>query len=144
MSQPLPFLQGTDLAGNSVAFPQDLPPIPTALLIGFQHDARQDVNAWKRALDAAGVPWMSLPTPPENVAPLAVAGAKAAMKAHAPEAVWMRTALLHTGGPELLTTFGWLPDLSAKVLLVQDGGAVVFAHGGPFSDAAAATLLAAI
>lgn len=144
MSAILPALQGTDLSGNAVAFPRDLPLVPTVLIFGFQHDSRQDVNAWKRALDGAGVPWMSLPTPPENVPPQAVAGAAAAMKAHAPEGSWSRTVLINVGGPELLSTFGWTADLTAKVLLVLDDGTVLYTHGGPFTDQAAAALLEAI
>lgn len=144
MSAQLPSIQGADLAGNPVTFPQDLPPIPTVLLIGFQHDSRQDVNAWKRALDSAGVPWMSLPTPPVDVSPQAAAGAAAAMKSHAPEGAWTRTILVEKGGPDLLAAFGWTPDHSAKVLLIGDEGAVLFAHGGPFSEDAASALLAAI
>lgn len=144
MSNPLPLLEGTDLSGKPVAFPQDLPPVPTVLIFGFQHESRQDVNAWKRALDAAGVPWISLPTPPENVPAQAVQGAAAAMKAHAPEGSWNRIVLVTTGGPDLLQGFGWSPDLLAKVLLVEEGGAVLYAHGGPFSDEAVGELLAAL
>jgi len=90
------------------------------------------------------VPWISLPTPPENVPPQAVAGAAAAMKAHAPEGSWSRTVLINVGGPELLSTFGWTADLTAKVLLVSDDGTVLYTHGGPFTDEAAAALLEAI
>lgn len=139
----LPTLAGTDLSGAALEFPRDLPDFPTVLLLGFQHDARQDVNAWKRALDAAGVPWMSLPTPPSDVDPSAMAGAAAAMRGHAPEAAWARTVLIHAGGAALLEAFGWTPDLLAKVLLVHDAE-VVHAHAGPFTPEAADALLAAL
>lgn len=140
----LPQLVGVDLSGRMVAYPEDLPPVPTVLVIGFQHDSRQDVNQWKRALDAAGVPWISLPTPPHDLPPAALEGAAAAMKAHAPEGAWARTVLVHTGGSDLLRAFGWEADLLAKVLLVEGDGTILHAHGGPFSDEAAAALLAVL
>ena len=144
MSHHLPPLQGTDLAGNPVAFPKDLPAVPTVLLFGFQHDSRADVKAWKRALDGAGVPWMSLPTSPENVLAEEVGDVAEAMKSQAPEAAWARTVLVQTGGPDLLKAFGWQPDLCAKVVLVLEDGSVLFAHSGPFSDEAVTALLDAI
>jgi hypothetical protein len=145
VSQRLPPLQGIDLSGRPVIFPQDLPPIPTVLLIAFQEDSRPDVKAWKRALDAAGVPWMSLPTSPEDVPQIeALDDGPGAPKGQGSEDLWTRTVMIHTGGPALLSTFGWAADLTAKVLLVLDDATVLFAHGGPFSEEAATALMEAI
>lgn len=142
MNPRLPLLQGTGLSGQPVAFPRDLPPIPTVLIISFQEDSRVDAKAWKRALDAAGVPWMSLPTLPEDVAQIEALDEVPGPMAD--EGLWTRTVMIHTGGPALLATFGWTADLSAKVLLVLDDATVLYAHGGPFSDEAAAALMDAI
>ncbi len=116
----------------------------TVLLFGFQHEARQDLGAWKRALDAAGLPWMSLPVAQEGTDPEALASIAKAMKHHAPERDWERTILVHAGGTALLMAFGWVPDLFAKVLLVEGDGTVLYQHGGPYSDGAVEALTAVL
>ncbi len=140
----LPDLLGTALDGASLRLPSDLPPMATVLLFGYQHEARQDVGAWKRALDAAGLPWMSLPVVQDGTDPASLAGVVQAMKHHAPERDWGHTVLVHEGGTALLMAFGWVPDATAKVLLVEADGTVLARHAGPYSDAAVEALTSAL
>lgn len=140
MSTQLPDLQGTALDGTALVLPRDLPPMATVLLIGFQHEARQDIGLWKRALDAAGIPWMSLPVAQEGTPPEALERISLAMKHHAAERDWERTVMVHAGGTGLLMAFGWVPDALAKVVLVEGDGTVLASHAGPYSDAAVEAL----
>ncbi len=143
MTSLLPDLHGTALDGTVLVLPRDLPPMATVLLFGFQHEARQDVGLWKRALDAAGIPWMSLPVAQEGTRVEALQGIATAMKHHAPERDWAHTVLVHEGGTALLMATGWVPDAFAKVLLVDGDGEVLYHHGGPCTDAAVEALTAA-
>ena len=140
MTQTLPTLTGTALDGTTLRLPAELPPMATVLLFGFQHEARADVGAWKRALDGAGLPWMSLPVVQEGTDPASLSGVIQAMKHHAPERDWGHTVLVHEGGTGLLLAFGWVPDASAKVVLVEPDGTVLASHAGPYSDAAVEAL----
>ncbi|HJV21050.1 MAG TPA: hypothetical protein VJ570_00070 [Holophagaceae bacterium] len=136
MASLLPDLHGTALDGTALVLPRDLPPMATVLLFGYQHEARQDIGLWKRALDAAGIPWMSLPVAQEGTPAEALEGIAAAMRHHAPERDWGHTVMVHEGGTALLMATGWVPDAFAKVLLVDGDGEVLFHHGGPCTDAA--------
>lgn len=132
----LPTLLGTALDGQSIMLPKDLPPMEVVALIGFTHQARVDVQHWKRVLDAAGVPWISLPTSPADIDPAAMAPILAAMKPHVAESLWSRTIQIHAGGGGLLQTFGWEVNDVAKVVLVDPDGTVNWSHGGPYSEGA--------
>ncbi len=140
MASLLPDLHGTALDGTDLIFPRDLPPMATVLLFGYQHEARVDLTLWKRALDAAGIPWMSLPVAQEGTPAEALARISLAMKHHSAERDWERTIMVHEGGTALLMTTGWVPDAWAKVLLVDGDGEVLFHHAGPYSDDAVETL----
>lgn len=114
-----------------------------ALIVGLSHEARRDVGQWKRALDAAGVPWLSLAVAPEDIPIEAMAPIVEAMRAKVPESLWSHIVQIHAGGPGLLKAFGWSADDHAKVLLLESDGTVLFAHGGPFSEDAEQALVAA-
>lgn len=130
----LPHLQGTSLAGRSVRFPEDLPPGDLVLVIGFTHAARQDVAAWKAALAARNLAFLSLPTAALDTAPETMTGVAAAMRAHVPAGVWDSVVQIHRGGSDLRRTFGWLADECAKVVRVARDGTVCARHDhGPFS-----------
>lgn len=140
MASVLPDLLGTALDGTLQRLPAELPPMATVLLFGFQHEARKDLGLWKRALDAAGLPWMSLPVVQDGTDPASLQGVVNAMKQHAPERDWERTVMVHEGGTGLLMAFGWVPDALAKVVLVEGDGTVLATHAGPYSDAAVEAL----
>jgi len=140
MASLLPDLTGTALDGTTLRLPAELPPMATVLLFGFQHEARQDLGLWKRALDGAGLPWMSLPVVQDGTDPASLTGVIQAMKHHAPERDWGHTVMVHAGGTALLMAFGWVPDALAKVVLVEPDGTVLASHAGPYSDAAVEAL----
>ncbi|MBI3131802.1 MAG: hypothetical protein HYZ13_10795 [Acidobacteria bacterium] len=144
MASLLPDLHGTALDGTALVFPRDLPPMATVLLFGYQHEARQDLGLWKRALDAAGIPWMSLPVAQEGTPPEALERIALAMKQHSAERDWAHTILVHEGGTALLMATGWVPDAFAKVLLVDGDGEVLYHHAGPYSDEAVERLTASL
>lgn len=132
----LPELHGTSLAGAALVYPRDLPPMTTVMLFGFRHESRVDVQHWKRILDSAGIPWLSLPTLAAPLPEGALEGVAQAMRAHVPENFWSRTVQIHQGGVALLDAYEWHLDDHAKVLLVHPDGSVAWTHGGPCSEEA--------
>jgi hypothetical protein len=132
----LPELRGRALDGQAMNLPADLPPMAVVLIVGLSHEARMDVGHWKRALDAAGVPWISLAVSPEEMPAEAMKPIAEAMRARLAESLWSHSVQIHSGGPKLLEAFGWEADPMAKVLLVESDGTVLFSHAGPFSEAA--------
>ncbi len=136
MATLLPELRGRALDGQGMTLPAELPPMAVVLIVGLRHEARLDVGQWKRALDAAGVPWISLAVSPEELPAEAMTPIAEAMRARLAESLWSHTVQIHAGGPKLLETFGWVADEFAKVLLVENDGTVLFSHAGPFSEAA--------
>lgn len=138
---PLLPLRGTTLSGRAVRFPQDLPESPVALILGFAHEARHDVGRWKRALEALGLPFLSLPTTVDDVPARAMAGVAEAMKAHVPAGAWEGIIQIHHGGGALADDMGWLHDPHAKVLVTDRQGLIHASHGnGEFSEEALALI----
>lgn len=130
-------LRGTSLAGRACLFPQDLPERPVALILGFAHESRHDVQRWKRALDRFGLPWLSLPSTVEDVPARALVGVAEAMKAHVPEEAWDTIVQVHHGAGALREAMGWRHDPHAKVLVTDRSGHVLAMHGdGEFSPEA--------
>jgi hypothetical protein len=141
---PLHHLHGTSLAGRPHRFPEDLPETPVALVFGFAHEARLDVRAWKEALAAAALPFLSCPATVDDLPARALAGVAEAMKAHVPEAGWDGIVSIHKGGRALLKEMHWHPDAHAKVIVSDRSGRILASHGsGPFSEAAFNALRAA-
>jgi hypothetical protein len=140
----LPTLLGRALDGQVVSYPADLPAMAAVLIIGLRHDARLEVGQWKRVLDAAGVPWISLAVSPEELPPEAMTPIAEAMRSRLTESLWSHIVQVHSGGPALLQAFGWEVDEHAKVLLVEGDGTVLHAHGGPLTEAAEQALMAAL
>ncbi|MBK8789564.1 MAG: hypothetical protein IPO28_05140 [Holophagaceae bacterium] len=141
-SDRLPPLEGTTLSGSSVRFPEDLPGAGLVLVIGFAHDARHDVGAWKAALAERCIPFLSLPTAARDTTPESMAGVAEAMRAHVPSGVWEQVVQIHRGGEALKKAFGWQTDVFAKLLRVTGEGEVLARHDvGPFSGDALAAFL---
>ncbi len=133
----LPTLEGLTLGGRAMRLPQDLPPRPVALVLGFAHEARMDVAAWKKALATEGLPFLSVPVAPMELTPQDMAPTAAAMRAHVPDADWENIVQVHQGGPGLLEAMGWTAEPRAKVIVTDRAGSLLAVHGdGPFSEAA--------
>lgn len=141
----LTHLYGTTLSGQPRQFPADLPEKPVALILGFAHAAREDVGRWKAALEALGLPYLSLPATVDDVQPHALDSIAEAMRAHVPRDGWDGIIQVHRGGGSLLEALGWRHDLHAKVLVTDRSGHVLASHGhGPFSDEALAVVAYAL
>ncbi len=141
-SPVLPALEGTTLSGQSVLLPRDLPAHPLVLVIGFTHGSRQDVGAWKAALGAQGVAYLSLPTSAVDLAADAMGEVAQAMRARVPREGWDQVVQIHQGGESLLRIFGWEIDVFAKVVRVDKDGKVLACHNrGPFTKEALAALI---
>ncbi|MFN7958807.1 MAG: hypothetical protein U0P46_10880 [Holophagaceae bacterium] len=141
-SDQLPPLEGTTLSGRRVRFPEDLPDVGTVLVIGFAHGARHDVSAWKSALTARGIAFLSLPTAERDTTPESMASVGEAMRAHVPGEAWEQVVQIHGGGEALKQAFGWQADVFAKLLRVTREGGVRSRHDeGPFSEEALAAFL---
>ncbi|MBK9797322.1 MAG: hypothetical protein IPP58_12655 [Holophagaceae bacterium] len=133
----LPDLEGTTLSGRPASFPRDLPEAGLVLIIGFTHEARHDVGAWKTALAAGGIPFLSLPTAAMDTDAGAMESVARAMRAHVPGTVWDQVVQIHRGGEALKQRFGWQADVFAKLVRVTGGGKVEARHdAGPFAEAA--------
>ena len=132
-----PSLLGVTLSGRSFHIPEDLPATPIALIFGFDHEARQDVGAWKKFFTGQGTDFLSVPTTPKDFLAEAMAGTARAMKAHVPSAKWDSIVQVHQGGAELLTCFRWRADHFAKVVLMERGQVRASHDSGPFSEEAA-------
>ena len=141
-SHQLPTLEGTTLAGRRLEFPRDLPETGLVLLIGFTHAARHDVGAWKAALSAQGLPFLSLPTAALDAVAEDLEGVAGAMRVHVPQEAWEQVVQVHRGGAALREAFGWQADACAKVLRVTGEGAVLARHDtGPFTPEALSAIL---
>ncbi len=142
MTDRLPPLEGTTLSGRRLRFPEALPEEGLVLVIGFTHDARHDVGAWKAALAARGIGFLSLPAAARDTAPESMASVAEAMRAHVPSDAWEQVVQIHRGGEALQQAFGWQADVFAKLLRVTREGGVLSRHDeGPFSEEALAALL---
>lgn len=131
----LPSLLGTTLADQPFRIPEDLGAHPTFLVFGFAHEAREDVSAWKQALEAQNLPYLSVPTTAADLTEGALAPATAAMKAHIPAHLHSRIVQVHRGGPDLLQRLEWSADACAKVLVTDATGTIFAEHAlGPFSE----------
>ena len=138
----LPNLEGTTLSGRRIEFPRDLPETGLTLVIGFTHAARHDVGAWKAALSAKGLPFLSLPTSALDAVAEDLKGVADAMRAHVPGGAWEQVVQVHRGGAALLEAFGWQADACAKALRVTGEGAVLARHdSGTFTSGALAAFL---
>lgn len=133
----LPPLFGTTLSGRAFNIPEDLPASPIALVLGFEHDARHDVAAWKTFFKAQGIAFLSVPITAVDMEAEELAPTSASMKAHIPASAWDSIVVVYKGGPALLRAFDWEADGFAKVVLMERGR-VKAAHGiGAFSEMAA-------
>ena len=142
MSDRLPDLEGTTLSGLAVRLPQDLPAHPLVLVIGFTHGSRHDVGAWKAALGALGLAYLSLPTSAVDLAADAMGEVAQAMRARVPREGWDQVVQIHRGGESLLCTFRWQVDIFAKVIRVDTMGKVLAHHdAGPFTSEAFAAFI---
>ncbi|MCE1205618.1 MAG: hypothetical protein LWW79_13550 [Holophagaceae bacterium] len=142
MPDRLPLLEGTTLSGRSFRFPEDLPGAGLVLVIGYTHGARHDVGAWKAALTARGIGFLSLPTAERDTTPESMASVGEAMRAHVPGGAWDQVVQVHRGGEALKQTFGWQADVFAKLLRVSGEGEVLSRHDeGPFCEEALAAFL---
>jgi hypothetical protein len=142
MPTPLPHLEGAALSGRAVRFPADLPGHALVLIVGFTHGARGDVGAWKAALEARGIPFLSLPVAAVDQAPVDMMQVGRAMRSHLPREAWDGVIQIHKGGEALRLAFGWKPDGFAKLLRISPEGLVAASHdAGPFSPEALEALL---
>ena len=133
----IPSLLGTTLSGRAFRIPEDLPITPVALILGFDHQARHDVKAWKRFFTELGVDFFSVPITPIYIPAEALSDTARAMKIHTSPKAWESIVMIHKGGAELLSAMRWNADHFAKVLLMA-GGKVRASHGsGAFTEAAA-------
>lgn len=138
----LPHLEGVTLEGRTVRLPEHLPAHQLVLIIGFTHEARSDVGAWKQALAARQVPFLSLPMASVDLPAIAMEGVANAMRTHVPREAWAGILQVHLGGPALKATFGWQADDFAKVIRVSPGGLVLSSHdSGAFTESALDGLL---
>ena len=138
----LPRLEGTTVSGRALCFPDGLPEHSLVLVIGFTHEARHDVGAWKAALTAQGIPFLSLPTAAVDTSAEAMAGVAQAMRAHVPQGSWDQVVQIHRGGEALRREYSWQVDVFAKALRVTDGGEVLARHdSGPFTAEVLAAFL---
>jgi hypothetical protein len=111
-------------------------------VIGFTHDARHDVGAWKTALAGQGVPFLSLPTAAVDTTAEQMEGVASAMRKHVPSPDWDQVVQIHSGGEALRRVYSWRADVFAKVLRVTGAGEVLARHdAGPFSGAALTAIL---
>lgn len=139
-SPALPSLEGATLSGRLVRFPEGLPDHPLILVVAFSHGARHDVGAWKAALAARGIPFLSLPTTATDLTAADTVEVARAMRVHVPREAWERVIQVHRGGEALRREFNWKVDGFAKVLRVTRDGEVLARHdAGPFSEQAFAT-----
>ncbi len=110
---------------------------PVALVFEFGREARHDAGAWKRYFTEQGIDFLSAPTTPIYIPAAAMADTAQAMKSRVSPAAWKSIVLVHKGGAELLSHFGWSADGFAKVLLLASGALKVSHGDGPFTEMAA-------
>lgn len=130
----LPSIHGTTLSGKGVRLPEDLGPHPFFLIFGFSHGAAPDVQAWKLALEARHLPYLSVPTVAADLESTAMGPIVEAMRTRVPPDLHDTIVSVHQGGPALLRKMDWSPDAYAKVLVTDETGTILAEHAvGPYS-----------
>ncbi len=133
--EPLPAVTGTSLRGETVALPAVAEGAPLLLLLGFEQEAQFDIDRWLLSLDQAG--WrtrtLEVPTIPGMFPRLFGGAIDDGMRSGIPAEDWASVVTVYGDAAELAAFTGNRGGNTARVVLLDGDGEVVFFHDRGFS-----------
>lgn len=141
-----PSVTGTALAGSEVKLPDAFAGSPLLLLIGYDQDAQFDLDRWLLALDQAGwrVRTFEVPTLPGLFPRLLSGTIDGGMRRGIPQEDWASVVTVYGDASKIAAFTGNDDGLTGRVLLLDAGGTVIFAHDRGFSVGSMKALQAAL
>lgn len=131
----LPTVRGTSLADTAVELPGVAQGEPLLLLIGYDQDAQFDLDRWLFGLDQAGWTTKSfeVPTLPGMVPRLIGNMIDGGMRRGIPKEDWASVVTVYQDGAKLAEFTGNDDGLTGRIMLLDQGGKVVFFHDRGYS-----------
>jgi len=141
-----PSVRGNSLAGDEWRLPADLGERHAVLLVGYEQDAQFDIDRWLIGLDlyAVRTPLLEIPTIEGLVPGLLSERIDSGMRAGIPEPIWDAVVTVYDDAGAIRRFTGTEDPNSARVLLLDGEGRVVFFHDRGFSVPALRRLLAVL
>lgn len=135
LGETFPSVEGRSLAGDSWRLPDDLRGRHAVLLVGYEQDAQFDIDRWLIGLDLYGVkaPLLEIPTIEGLVPGLLSERIDAGMRSGIPEPIWDAVVTVYEDAGAIRRFTGTEDPLSARVLVLDERGEVVFFHDAGFS-----------
>lgn len=143
VNEAFPSVQGTSLSGDQWRLPADLGNRHAVLLVGYEQDAQFDIDRWLIGLDlyAVQTPLLEIPTIEGLVPGLLSERIDSGMRAGIPEPIWDAVVTVYDDAGAIRTFTGTEDPNSARVLVLDGEGRVVFFHDRGFSVPALRRLL---
>ncbi|MDZ7829804.1 MAG: hypothetical protein U5K33_10065 [Halofilum sp. (in: g-proteobacteria)] len=146
LGETFPTVEGTSLGGDQWRLPVDLGDRHAVLLVGYEQDAQFDIDRWLIGLDlyAVRTPLLEIPTIEGLVPGLLSGRIDSGMRAGIPEPIWDAVVTVYDDAGAIQRFTGTEDPNSARVLLLDGDGRVIFFHDQGFSVPALRRLLDAL
>lgn len=135
VNKNFPAVSATLLTGESLEIPGDFQGTPILLLVGYVQDAQFDIDRWLLGLAQAETPVKVLEVPTiRGWIPRMISGAiDSGMRRGIPEEDWRLVATVYRDAPVIIDFLGNEEPLSARVVLLDEEGRVVWVHDQGYS-----------
>jgi len=143
LDEAFPSVRGNSLSGDDWRLPADLGDRHAVLLVGYEQDAQFDIDRWLIGLDlyAVKTPLLEIPTIEGLVPRLLSERIDSGMRAGIPEPIWDAVVTVYDDAGAIRRFTGTEDPNSARVLLLDAQGRVIFFHDQGFSVPALRRLL---
>ena len=138
VGQVFPGVKGNALDGKIWSFPDDLKGKNVLLLIGYKQDTQFDIDRWLIGIDQKRfkVTVFEVPTI-KGWVPRVISGKiDAGMRSGIPEELWKIVVTVYNDAEKIIELTGNERPLSARVIVLDKDGKVVYFHDRGFSVAA--------
>jgi hypothetical protein len=136
VGEVFPSVEGRRLSGERVFLPGDLAGRPALLIVAFAQRAQLDVDRWALGLLQLGTPLevvLEVPTVSGLVPALISTRIDDGMRSGIPPEDWSSVVTVYDDAAAIERFTGTERDLSARVLLLDPGGRVLWFHDRGFS-----------
>ncbi|MDZ7829698.1 MAG: hypothetical protein U5K33_09510 [Halofilum sp. (in: g-proteobacteria)] len=146
LNETFPSVRGNSLSGDEWRLPADLGDRHAVLLVGYEQDAQFDIDRWLIGLDlyAVRTPLLGDPDHRGLVPGLLSGRIDSGMRAGIPEPIWDAVVTVYDDAGAIRRFTGTEDPNSARVLLLDGDGRVIFFHDQGFSVPALRGLLDAL
>lgn len=138
IGETFPTVQAERLSGEALEIPEDLSGEPALLLVGYVQDSQFDIDRWLLGLAQAGTQVQVLEVPTiRGWVPRVISGTiDSGMRRGIPEEDWRSVATVYGDAGTIIDFLGNEEPLSARAVLLDAEGRVVWAHDDGYSASA--------